>query len=254
MSNGVPNLSFEGKTALVTGSTRGIGKAIADALWALGAMVIYTGTKRFSEVAAGGNKEYWSFDASSSESIAEIENRIFNLSRLDILVNNAGMNCKDSIDGLSDEDWDKVLQVNLTAPVKLMRAAAKNMKNHRGGGRILNVASLFALVNRPNRNAYSATKTGLVGITRSAAIELANENILVNALCPGFILTDMTRTMLSEEQRRNIDRIVPQGRMGTEKEMASIASFLVSDLNSYMTGQTITPDGGLSVSAGPGFE
>jgi len=186
--------------------------------------------------------------------VAEIERRIFNLPQLDILVNNAGMNDADSIDGLKDENWEEMLHVNLSAPVKLMRAASRNMKNHRMGGRILNVSSLYSQVSRPHRNSYHAAKTGLVGITRSAAIELASEKILVNALCPGFILTDMTRTMLSDEQRKNLERIVPLGRMGTEEEMASIATFLVSDMNSYMTGQMITPDGGVTVSVGPGFE
>jgi len=254
MSTDAPNLNFEGKTALVTGSTRGIGKAVADALWALGATVIYTGRAKFSDVAAGERKEYWSLDASSPDSIAEVEGRIFGLSRLDILVNNAGMNSKDSVDGLDDAEWDRVVQVNLTAPARLMRAAAKNMKNHQQGGRILNVSSLFALVNRPNRNSYAATKTALVGLTRSAAMELAKEKILVNALCPGFILTTMTKTMLSDEQRKNLGRITPMGRMGQEEEMANLVAFLVSDLNSFMTGQVITSDGGLSVSVGPGFE
>lgn len=244
-------LDFSGKTALVTGSTRGIGRAIADMLADLGARVIYTGTKRFSEVASGDNKEYWPLDASSPDSVAEFQARMLDLQKLDILINNAGINQVDSVDGLEDEDWDRVLEVNLTTPMKLMRAATKIMKNARAPGRILNVSSLFGVLGRPNRHCYTATKSGLAGITRSAGLELAREGILVNAIAPGFILTDMTKSMLSEERRKSLSEIVPAGRMGNEAEIARFAVFMVSDLNTYLVGQTIAVDGGVTVS--PGF-
>ncbi len=251
MDTNASPLDFTGKTALVTGSTRGIGRAIADLLADLGAKVIYTGTKRFSDVASGEKKEYWQFDASSKESVADFQGRMLDLQKLDILVNNAGVNQVDSVDGLEDEDWDRVVEVNLTTPVKLMRAATKVMKNGRVSGRILNVSSLFGVIGRPNRHCYTATKSGLSGVTRSAGLELARENILVNAIAPGFILTDMTKSMLSEERRRSLSEIVPQGRMGTEEEIARFAVFMVSDWNTYLVGQTIAVDGGITVS--PGF-
>ncbi len=244
-------IDFTDKTALVTGSTRGIGRAIADLLADLGARVIYTGTKRFSDVASGDSKEYWQMDATSRESVAECQARILDLPRLDILVNNAGINQVDSVDGLNDEDWDRVMEVNLTTPMKLMRAATKVMKNARTSGHILNVSSLFGVIGRPNRHCYTATKSGLSGITRSAALELAPEGIIVNAIAPGFILTDMTKSMLSIERRKSLQEIIPAKRMGTESEIARFAAFLVSDLNSYMVGQTVVVDGGISVS--PGF-
>ncbi|MBT3482580.1 MAG: SDR family oxidoreductase [Opitutales bacterium] len=245
------SIDFTDKTALVTGSSRGIGRSIADLLSELGARVIYTGTKRFCDVASGETKEYWQMDATSRESVAECQARILDLPKLDILVNNAGINQVDSVDGLLDEDWDRVMEVNLTTPMKLMRAATKVMKNACTQGRILNVSSLFGVIGRPNRHCYTATKSGLAGITRSVALELAREGIVVNAIAPGFILTDMTKSMLSEERRRSLAEIVPMGRMGDEIEIARFAAFLVSDLNSYMIGQTVVVDGGITVS--PGF-
>ncbi len=244
-------IDFTGRTAIVTGSTRGIGRAIADQLAELGCMVIYTGTKKFSDVAAGENREYWQLDASDRGSVAVFQERMLDLPRLDVLVNNAGINCNDSVDGLDDEDWDRVMEVNLTTPAKLMRAATKLMKNGRDGGHILNISSLFGVIGRPNRHAYTSTKTGLAGLTRSAALELAKEGIIVNALAPGFILTDMTKKMLSDTQRRHLAEIIPARRMGTEAEIAKFAVFLVSDINSYMVAQTVLVDGGISVS--PGF-
>ncbi len=244
-------LDFEGKTAIVTGSTRGIGRAIADLLWDCGASVIYTGTKRFSEVAAGERKDDWQLDASDESSVEAFQNRMMDLSSLDILVNNAGINRVDSVEGLEDGDWATVLDVNLTAPMKLMRAATKVMKNARAGGRILNVSSLFGVIGRPNRHCYTATKSALSGVTRSAGLELAREGILVNAIAPGFILTDMTKSMLSVERRKSLEEIVPIGRMGNELEIARFSAFMVSELNTYLVGQTIAADGGITVS--PGF-
>lgn len=251
MENNGCSIDFTDKTALVTGSTRGIGRSIADLLADLGARVIYTGTKRFSDVASGDSKEYWQMDATSRKSVADCQARILNLPKLDILVNNAGINQVDSVDGVNDEDWDRVMEVNLTTPMKMMRAATKIMKNGRTQGRILNVSSLFGVIGRPNRHCYTATKSGLSGVTRSAALELAREGIVVNAIAPGFILTDMTKSMLSEERRRSLAEIVPMGRMGSKIEIARFAAFLVSDLNSYMIGQTVVVDGGITVS--PGF-
>ena len=244
-------LDFDGKTAIVTGSTRGIGRAIANLLWNCGASVIYTGTKRFSEVAAGERKDYWQLDASDPSSVEAFQTRILDLSKLDILINNAGINRVDSVDGLNDEDWSTVIDVNLTAPTKLMRAATKVMKNAGTGGRILNVSSLFGVIGRPNRHCYTATKSALSGVTRSAGLELAREGILVNAIAPGFILTDMTKSMLSPERRKSLEEIVPIGRMGNELEIARFSAFMVSDMNTYLVGQTIAVDGGITVS--PGF-
>jgi len=202
-------------------------------------------------VAAGERKDYWQLDASDPSSVEAFQTRILDLPNLDVLVNNAGINRVDSVDGLDDEDWSTVIDVNLTAPMKLMRAATKVMKNARSGGRILNVSSLYGVIGRPNRHCYTATKSALSGVTRSAGLELAREGILVNAIAPGFILTDMTKSMLSPEERKSLEEIVPIGRMGNELEIARFSVFMVSDMNTYLVGQTIAVDGGITVS--PGF-
>ena len=157
----------------------------------------------------------------------------------------------DSVDGLDDEDWSSVIDVNLTAPMKLMRSATKGMKNTRSGGRILNVSSLYGVIGRANRHCYTATKSALSGVTRSAGLELAREGILVNAIAPGFILTDMTKSMLSAEERKSLEEVVPVGRIGNELEIARFSAFMVSDMNTYLVGQTIAVDGSITVS--PGF-
>ena len=243
-------LSFTDKIAIVTGSTRGIGRAIADLISELGGHVIYTGTASSNSIGDQVGKEYWQLDASDKQSVTQFADRIEKLNRLDILVNNAGINRNDSVDEMKDEDWDIVMEVNLTTPMKLMRSATRVMKKQ-SSGRILNISSLFGNIARRHRNSYTTTKTGLVGLTRSAGLELAQYGILVNALCPGFILTDMTRKMLTDEQRAELANLVPLGRMGSEADMAKVAAFMVSDWNTYMTTQTLVSDGGISMS--PGF-
>ncbi len=243
-------IDFTGKTALVTGSTRGIGKAIADLLSDLGAKVIYTGTKRFSDVAAGEKNDYWQMDAGDVASVDDIQARILDLPQLDILVNNAGVNRADSVDGLVDEEWNSILEVNLTTPMKLIRAATKVMKNGRRGGRILNVSSFLGLLGKANQQSCTASKAALCGITRSVGLELAREGILVNAIAPGFILTDMTQSNLSVEERKRLEDGLPIGRMGNQEEIARMSVFLVSDYNSYMVGQTIAVDGGMTAGSG----
>ena len=189
-------------------------------------------------------------EAGKPDSVEEVQARILDLPELDILVNNAGISGEDSVEGFVDEEWNSVLELNLKTPVKLVRAATKVLKNARKGGQILSVSSLFGVIGRPDRQAYTASKSVLSGITRSAGLELAREG-LVNAIAPGFILTDMTKTMLRVERRKSLEEIVPIGRMSDETEIARFAAFMVSDLNSYLAGQTMTVDGGVSVS--PGF-
>ncbi len=244
------SLNFKDKVAVVTGSTRGIGRAIADLVVDLGGHVIYTGTAASNPIGDEEGRDYWQLDASDAESVSRFASRIENMEKLDILVNNAGINRNDSIDDMSEEDWNIVMEVNLTTPMKLMRSATRVMKKA-SGGRILNISSLFGVIARRHRNSYTTTKSGLVGLTRSAGLEMAEYGILVNALCPGFILTDMTRKMLSDEQRQELANLVPLGRMGSEDDIAKAAAFLVSDWNTYMTSQTLVSDGGITMS--PGF-
>ena len=131
-----------------------------------------------------------------------------------------------------------------------MRSATKVMKNARSGGRILNVSSLYGVIGRANRHCYTATKSALSGVTRSAGLELAREGILVNAIAPGFILTDMTKSMLSLVERKSLKEVFPVGRMSNELEFARFSAFMVFDMNTYLVGQTIAVDGNITVSLG----
>ena len=238
-------MSFKGKTVLVTGGTRGLGAAMRDTFAGLGARVIYTGTALCGKSKAG--IVYWHLDLADERSTAAFISRMRALKQLDGLVNNAGINILGSIDRIQKDDWDKVLQVNLTGAMLLMKEAALLMKKNKSGGRILNVSSIFGLTSRQQRNAYSATKAGLIGLTRAAALDMAPHGILINAICPGFVLTDLTKRMLSVRERARLVGTIPMGRFGKEAEIAWAAVFLCSSLNTYMTGQTMVVDGGVNI-------
>ncbi len=215
------------RTVLLTGGNRGIGKAIAECLQAEGHLV-----------EAPGREE---LDLSSPSSI---QNYLQSSPlRPDILINNAGVNRIGALEDLPFADWQAVLGINLTAPFLLIQGVVRAMKE-RGWGRILNITSAYSLVARPGRAAYSASKAGLNGLTRTTALELAPHNILVNALCPGFVDTEMTRQNNNAGEIEALRALVPLGRLAEPREIAAFAAFLVSDRNSYLTGQVITVDGG----------
>lgn len=237
---------MRGKVALVTGATRGIGKAIAEALIERGATVIGTGTGK-ATAAAKLRFIFWPLDLADEQSKKAFFERMRNLKQLDILVNNAGINVIAPIDRIDQGDWDKVVQVNLTGAMLLMKTAAALMKKNKTGGRILNVSSIFGIIAREKRNAYAATKAGLIGLTRASALDLAPHKILVNAICPGFVLTDLTKSILSVKERKALLERIPMGRFGLEEEIARTAAFLCSLENTYLTGQAIVIDGGYSI-------
>ncbi|MBU0686386.1 MAG: SDR family oxidoreductase [Candidatus Margulisbacteria bacterium] len=247
MFNG--NLSFEGKTALVTGGTRGIGRSIVDLLSDYGCRVIYTGTNKSRTIknTMRDQRTYLQLDFSDDESINKFLMRLNKIPQIDILINNAGINIIESIDELNKNDWEKVLKVNLTGPMLLMKQVSKIMEKNNRGGKILNVSSIFGVISKAKRNAYSASKSGLIGLTRAAALDLAPYNILVNALCPGFTLTDLTASILTKKEIKSLSADVPLGRFAEESEIAKVALFLCSALNTYITGQTIVADGGVTI-------
>ncbi len=240
------NVLFKNKIALVTGGTRGLGKAMVDLLCQQGAYVIYTGTKD-QKSRDSSSKILWPLDFSSEISIRKFRNRLKRLSRLDILINNAGINKIAAVTDVDERDWQKIIQVNLTGSMLLMKDAARIMKKNKFGGHILNVSSIFGLISKSQRNAYSASKAGLIGLTRAASLDLAPYGILVNAICPGFVRTDLTNSILSAKDQRILAMQVPLGRFGTEEEIARCAIFLCSHWNTYITGQNITIDGGFSI-------
>lgn len=237
--------NFQRKIVLITGGTRGLGLAMAKTFAQAGAHVICTGTALKGRLSQ--NLEYWSLDLTSEDSINGFIKKLKSLKRLDIVVNNAGINVIESIDDIKDINWDKIIQVNLTGAMMVMRESSKIMKKKRISGRILNISSIYGVISRAKRNAYSASKAGLIGLTRASALDLSSHGILVNALCPGFVLTDLTKSILSKSEIAALTAQVPLGRFGREEDIAKMALFLCSDLNTYMTGQTIIVDGGFSI-------
>jgi 3-oxoacyl-[acyl-carrier protein] reductase len=242
-------IDLKGRVALITGGTRGIGKAIADRFLEAGASIILTGTK-MAEIeklnAANGNPERVSYlqvdftdQVSVNDFIAEISKR----PRIDILVNNAGINKIALNTETSTEDFDLLNDVNVKGPYITCREVSKIMKKQ-GYGRIVNVTSIWSAITRPGRSIYTTTKFAVAGLTKTLAIELAADNIMVNAVAPGFTLTELTATTNTAEEIKKITNIIPIKRMAQPVEIANTVLFLCSELNSYMTGQNIIVDGG----------
>ena len=247
------DFDFRGKVIIVTGGTRGIGKSIAEHFAALGGIVIATGRDReqleaLGAAAASRTKKRIRYrhldflEAGSCEAfLSEIRREH---KHIDVLVNNAGINKVAPIDEADVDDFEAALAVNLTGPFKLMREISVMMKKHRYG-RIVNIASIFGAVARDKRVPYVTSKTALVGLTRAAAVDLAPFGILVNAVSPGFVMTDMTRKMLSDKREREaLFAKVPMGRAAEPEEIARVVLFLASELNTYITAQNIIVDGG----------
>jgi 3-oxoacyl-[acyl-carrier protein] reductase len=218
---------MKGRIALVTGASRGIGAAIADVF-----------KERGAEVMAPTREE---LNLASRASVKDYCDRLKR--PVDILVNNAGINVLAGLGGLRPETWDDMIRVNMTAPLELAQRLSVGMAE-RGWGRILNISSIFSMVTRERRLAYSSVKAGLNGMTRALALELAPRGVLVNALCPGYVETELTRVNNSAEDLKEIIRTIPVGRLAQPQEMARMAAFLVSDENTYLTGQTLVVDGG----------
>jgi len=215
------------KRVLLTGGSRGIGKAIYEEL------------KDEFNVVSPSRAE---LDLSSLESI---HNYFQSEPKFDILINNAGINIIKKIENILDEDIEKINTVNLVAPLKLIQHCVKNMKQNKFG-KILNISSIWGVNSKEKRTLYSGTKFGLIGYTKSLSKELGEYNILINAICPGFTATELTMNSLNEEELTNIKKQIPLQRLATPSEIAKSVKFLVSDANSYITGQTLIIDGGFS--------
>jgi 3-oxoacyl-[acyl-carrier protein] reductase len=241
------DFDFTGKTAIVTGGSRGIGRSISSLLIDNDCNVIYTGTHSFPNKEIKGGQYEQLILSNESSCFYFIENVIKKTTKIDILINNAGINIIDSISDINYNDWAKILQVNLTGAMLMMREVSKIMKNNNHGGKILNISSIFGVVSKEKRAAYSASKTALIGITRSSALDLAQYNIMVNALCPGFTETELTSSILSSEEKEQIRKAIPLQRFADVSEIAKTVIFLCSDFNSYMTGQTLIVDGGFLI-------
>lgn len=244
-----PLFDLSGKTALVTGGSRGIGKAIAMALAAHGARVAinYAKNAAAAEEAAkelGEGAVTIAGDVSDPAAAAKIvESAIAALGRVDILVNNAGVTADDLILRMSEDAWDRVIDTNLKGTFSVTKAAIRGMVRQRHG-RIINISSVAGIVGNPGQANYAAAKAGIIGFTKAIAKEVASRNITANVIAPGFIDTEMTAD-LTDAQRQEIMRIVAVGRTGTPADIAPAAVFLASDEAAYVTGHVLTVDGGL---------
>lgn len=240
-------ISLTGKVALVTGSTRGIGRAIAQGLVECGARVAVVGrdlatAERVAEEL--GEARGFACDVSDPASVTMLVQSVEDaFGQLDILVNNAGITKDNLMARMKDEDWDAVMATNLRSAFVATRAAQRGMMKRRWG-RVINITSVVGLVGNKGQANYAASKAGLIGFTKAAAKELSSRNILVNAVAPGYIQTDMT-AQLNEEARTALAAQIPLGRLGEPRDIAGAVAFLASDLAAYITGQVLVVDGGM---------
>lgn len=242
--------NLEGKTALVTGASGGIGGAIARALHARGATVGLSGRNVAAlQMVAEELKERCFVlpgsldDAASADAL--IKSAEEKMEKVDILVNNAGLTKDGLFMRMKDEDWQAVQDVNLTAPFRLIRAAVRGMMKRRFG-RVINITSVVGVTGNPGQANYCASKAGMIGMTKAMAREVANRGITMNCVAPGFIATAMTH-VLNDEQRATINSTIPAGDMGTPEDIAAACVYLASDEAGYMTGQTLHVNGGMAM-------
>ena len=244
-------MDFNGKVALVTGATRGLGRAIADKLAAGGASLIITATSNAIESVAAELKEKYNVQVESfygDISQEETVKALFKLieekfGKLDICVNNAGIT-KDGLSmRMSAEDFDRVLTVNLRSTFLVSKEASMMMMRARYG-KIVNMSSIVGIQGNVGQANYSASKAGIIGLTKSMALELAKRNVTVNAVAPGFIDTDMTRAVADKARDEFMSKI-PMARAGVPEEIADAVAFLASDASRYITGQVLVVDGGM---------
>jgi 3-oxoacyl-[acyl-carrier protein] reductase len=240
-------ISLEGQVALVTGASRGIGRAIAEQLAALGAKVIGTAT---TEKGAAAISEYLGagqglvLDVANTESIEQcLETIKANFGEIDILINNAGITRDNLLMRMKDEEWFDIMQTNLTSVFRMSKAVLRSMMKKRCG-RIITIGSVVGSMGNAGQTNYAAAKAGVLGFTKSLAKEVASRGITVNAIAPGFIDTDMTKD-LSDEQKQAIFGQVPANRLGQPEEIAATVAFLASRQAAYITGETIHVNGGM---------
>ncbi|HJY83576.1 MAG TPA: 3-oxoacyl-[acyl-carrier-protein] reductase [Candidatus Binatia bacterium] len=245
---------LDSQVALVTGASRGIGRAIAERLARAGAVVAINYLQRQDAAeetlasirASGGQAELCRFDVTNGTDVtAALQNIVDHQGKIDILVNNAGLALDNLLLRLKEEEWERVMQVNLKGVFLCTKAAARFMVRQRSG-RIINLTSVVAQTGNAGQAAYSAAKAGVIGFSKTMAKELASRAITVNAVAPGFIETDMTGS-LPEQVKTGYLSLIPAGRWGTAAEVAEVVNFLASPLAGYITGQVINVNGGMYV-------
>ena len=245
---------FKEQTVLITGATKGIGAAIAHIFEQTGASLLLTGTNpnqidelnRHNKIQGKNNVRWMQVNFLNSASTERFLYQIEQGPPVHVLVNNAGTNRINEIDQLCTHDIDELIAINLRAPLLVCRSVSHSMKQM-GYGRIVNIASIWSVITKQGRAVYSATKAGIAGMTKTIAVDLAPDNVLVNAVSPGFINTELTKISLPNDERKKLCNQVPLGRFAEPEEVAKLVLFLCSSENSYITGQNIVIDGGFTI-------
>ena len=241
-------MRLENKVAIVTGAASGIGKKIAESFLEEGAKVIFSDIKDKNEIEFefNENSDYIKCDVSNSEEVTDLVNKtIEKFGSLDVMVNNAGIGDSKTILDVTDEDWEKVIGINLSGVMYGMRQAANAMKENGIKGSIINMSSILGKVGFNGAISYCASKGGVVQLTHAGSMDLADDKIRVNAIAPGFIKTQMTKEMLENDEFKNlIEGSTPLGHVGEVEDIANAAIYLASDESKYVTGEVLYVDGG----------
>lgn len=256
-SNTLPeSLSLEGRVALVTGASRGIGKEIARVLASRGAAVAVNYARSAEAAqslcaeieAAGGRAFPVCFDVSDAQAVEQGVEKVNEvLGPLHILVNNAGVSVDALLMRAQDEDWQRTMSINLTGAFQMARACSRQLLKAKAKGRIINISSVVGEQGNVGQAMYSASKAGLLGLTKSLAREFAPRGVTVNAVTPGYIDTDMTQDSLNESAREALLKQIPLGRVGAAQDIAEAVAFLAAPASAYMTGHTMRVNGGLLI-------
>jgi len=244
--------NLKGKVALVTGGSKGLGKAMAQGLAEAGADIVIS-SRHENELKPALEEILRDTDRKGRFVVADMSRRsdvlrlartaLEQMGRVDILVNNAGTNIPQAIDQIKDEEWDAVMEINLNSIMALTRALVPQMKT-RGWGRVIHISSVMGFISKEGRNAYSATKSALIGLARANALDLGRYGITVNCIAPGPFLTDLPGRLLSEAEKQEFARVTALGRWAEPKELVGPVLLLASDAGGYITGETLVVDGG----------
>jgi gluconate 5-dehydrogenase len=248
-----PLFDLSGRVALVTGGSKGLGKAMARIFAEAGASGLVISSRHEDELRQAAAEIQKDTAAKVVHFVADMTNRqdvknlahraLAALGRVDILVNNAGSNEPQAIDEITDEAWDRIVELNLTSCMAMTRALVPQMKERRWG-RVIHISSIMGLASKDARNVYSATKSALLGLARASALDLGTHNITVNCIAPGPFLTDLPGRLLSAEQKKSLADRTALGRWGDPRELAGPALLLASEAGSYITGEVLVVDGG----------
>lgn len=243
-------LSFKNQTVLVTGATKGIGHKIASSFYNNGACVIITGTNKskINQINSKGDERLIALEANFLDEgfIEKLAEDLKPFKKIDVLINNAGINKINDFVISENQDFKNINNVNLYAPYLVSKLVIKKMLNN-DYGKVINISSIFGKLSKPKRALYSMSKFGLHGLTVALSAELSKKNILCNTVSPGFVETDLTKKILSKKEIKNLEGIIPLGRLAQPEEITGIVSFLSSKENTYISGQNIFVDGGFTI-------